>query len=293
MELLRHLLSPTRKNNFRARVIQNSSLVILTFLVMLATSVVFVVRSTHPEVLGISYSISEQELLDKTNVLRVQNSQASLVLNPQLSDAARRKAADMFQKDYWAHFAPDGTTPWGFIKAAGYEYAYAGENLAKGFTSSGDVVSAWMDSPSHRENMLSRKYKDVGFAIVEGKLQGEDTVLIVEMFASKDAEIAAIPEESQQIAEFEKKPIAKNVTDGQGVAALGKEAKAVPVVDSQKTIRSSITIFLVFIIVILMLDIIIVEKKKIPRIVGHNMDHIILLVLFLLFVLASTNKGIL
>ncbi|HMS22518.1 MAG TPA: CAP domain-containing protein [Candidatus Levybacteria bacterium] len=293
MELLRHLLSPTRKNNFRARVIQNSSLVILTFLVMLATSVVFVVRSTHPEVLGISYSISEQELLDKTNVLRVQNSQASLVLNPQLSDAARRKAADMFQKDYWAHFAPDGTTPWGFIKAAGYEYAYAGENLAKGFTSSGDVVSAWMDSPSHRENMLSRKYKDVGFAIVEGKLQGEDTVLIVEMFASKDAEIAAIPEESQQIVEFEKKPIAKNVTDGQGVAALGKEVKAVPVVDSQKTIRSSITIFLVFIIVILMLDIIIVEKKKIPRIVGHNMDHIILLVLFLLFVLASTNKGIL
>lgn len=293
MDFLRHLISPTRKNNFRARVLQNSSLVVLTFLVMLGTSIVFIVRTTHPEVLGISYSISEQELLNQTNILRAENNQASLVLDPQLSDAARRKAADMFQKDYWAHFAPDGTTPWGFIKAAGYEYAYAGENLAKGFTSSGDVVSAWMNSPSHKENMLSNKYKDVGFAIVEGKLEGEDTVLIVEMFASKDAESAVIPVESQKTVELNKKPIVKTVSENQRVAALGKETKAAPVIDSQKTTRSGITIFLVFIIAILILDIVIVEKKKIPRIVGHNMDHIILLVLFLLFVLASTNKGIL
>ncbi len=260
---------------------------------MFSASIVFVVRTTHPEVLGISYSIAEEELLDMTNKLRMQNNQEPLALDAQLSDAARRKAADMFQKDYWAHFAPDGATPWGFIKATGYEYSYAGENLAKGFTSSGDVVSAWMNSPSHKENMLSSKYKDVGFAIVEGKLQGEDTVLIVEMFASKDAEVATIPVNSQQIMEVDKKAIAKDVSENQSVAALGKETRAAPMVDFQKTTRSSVTIFLVFIIVILMLDLVIVEKRKIPRLVGHNIDHIILLVLFLIFILVSTNKGIL
>ena len=68
----------------------------------------------------------------------------------------------MFSKNYWAHFAPDGSTsPWDFIHQSGYNYIFAGENLAKGFTDANSVVAAWMNSPSHRENILSNKYKDV------------------------------------------------------------------------------------------------------------------------------------
>src|SRR5258706_10350524 len=90
----------------------------------------------------------------------------------------------MFAKDYWAHIAPDGTTPWSFIKGAGYNYVYAGENLARGYFSASDVVNAWMASPEHRENMLSSKFADVGFSAQNGKLTGEDTVLVVEMLGS-------------------------------------------------------------------------------------------------------------
>ena len=179
MQFFRHLFTPHHTNNFRAKVLHNNSLLILTLFVLVLSGTTYFIKTTQPTVLGISYSITDTELLNDTNQSRQANGQPALSMNSALSDAARRKAADMFQKDYWAHFAPDGTSPWSFIKAAGYGYSYAGENLAKGFVSSQDVVTAWMNSPSHRENLLSPKYKDIGFAVAEGKLQGEETVLVV------------------------------------------------------------------------------------------------------------------
>ncbi len=297
LSFLHHLLFPTHKNNFRARILHNSSLlVIILFLLTLGSGVVFIKRA-NPSVLGMSYSITETELFNDTNAARVQNNEPPLVMNAELSDAARRKAADMFARDYWAHFAPDGTTPWSFIKAAGYDYSYAGENLAKGFTTSQDVVNAWMNSPSHRENLLSPKYKDIGLAVAEGTLQGEDTVLVVQMFG---APIGAIDESSVPVSVQGKAnvPIQKPVVIDSGserVAVVQNENKPVnsPIFDSQRVPKSLVTVFLAFIIIVLVLDIIVVEKKKIPRMVGHNMDHIILLAIFLLFIILTTNKGIL
>src|SRR5204863_2082531 len=115
---------------------------------------------------------------------RRQNGAGDLTISNELSRAASDKASDMFAKNYWAHNAPDGTTPWVFIKSSGYEYIYAGENLARGFTTSQSVVDAWMASPEHKENMLSKNYKNVGFAVATGNLNGEDTVLVVEMLGS-------------------------------------------------------------------------------------------------------------
>src|SRR3990167_6602799 len=182
---LKHLLIPHEKNNHRAKLLHNSSLATILSLFLILNFAWYLISALRPDVLGVSYSISESELLELVNKERGQNGRAPLTLNPQLSDAARRKAADMLEKNYWAHFAPDGSTsPWGFIRASGYNYVYAGENLAKGFSDSSSVVAAWMNSQSHRDNMLSQKYQDVGFAVVPGTLNGEETVLIVEMFGA-------------------------------------------------------------------------------------------------------------
>ena len=126
--------------------------------------------------------ISTQELLRFTNLKREENGLAPLTANIQLEEAASKKADDMFEKDYWAHDAPDGTTPWVFIKNAGYDYVYAGENLARGFVNSEDVVNAWMASPHHRENILSENFNEVGFSVKAGNLSGEDTFLVVQEF---------------------------------------------------------------------------------------------------------------
>lgn len=133
-------------------------------------------------VLGYATNIKLQDLLNQTNELRQKNNLSPLTINQNLSKAAQAKANDMFEDDYWAHTAPDGTEPWDFIKAYGYEYSYAGENLAVDFTNSKDVVDAWFKSVSHRENLLNANYTEIGFAVVNGELKGRKTTLVVQLF---------------------------------------------------------------------------------------------------------------
>lgn len=293
MNYLRHLFTPHHTNNFRAKVIHNASLLVLVLAVLALSGATYFVKTTHPTILGISYTISEAELLNSTNQVRTASNEPVLSLSPALSDAARRKAANMIERDYWAHFAPDGTSPWSFIKAAGYNYSYAGENLAKGFTTSQSIVDAWMNSPSHKENILSLKYKEVGFAIVEGKLQGEDTVLVVQMFGATPGvltETAPLPPAQKIASVVQEKPIIQQVSAAK--ATLKTQAPN-PIINAPKATKYVSVSLLLFIIAILILDLVVVEKRKIPRIVGHNLDHIILLILFLLFIILETNQGIL
>lgn len=289
---LHHLFLPRHTNNFRARILHASILSVIAVLFFTLSISIQHLKTNHPQVLGISYSITAQDLLAETNKMRAENGLPALVMSEQLTQAAQGKAAHMTQHNYWAHFAPDGTTPWQFIKNTGYEYTYAGENLAKGFTQSNDVVTAWMNSPSHKENLLSQKYNEIGFAILEGRLEDEDTVLVVQMFGSKvDAPrpqpIAEAPPQKPEVQKIQAVPevVPEKV--------LQEQAVKQPVIDS-KTATKSIGIMLVmFLGAILIIDLLIVERKKIPRIAGHNMDHIILFLLFGLFILLESNASIL
>ena len=118
-------------------------------------------------VLPYATSVSVTSLLDATNNQRLANGGSALALNNELSQAAQAKAYDMAAHDYWSHTSPDGSAPWMFITNAGYEYKKAGENLAYGFVTSTDVVNGWMNSPSHKQNLLDGNYKDVGFGFVD------------------------------------------------------------------------------------------------------------------------------
>lgn len=102
--------------------------------------------------------------------------------NENLSKAAYDKLKDMFDKNYWDHTGPSGETAWDFINDSGYRYLLAGENLARGFNRSQDVVTAWMESPSHRENILNGRFKEIGVAVGSGKLKGNTTTVIVQLF---------------------------------------------------------------------------------------------------------------
>lgn len=290
-----HFFIPHHKNNHRAKLLHNISLFAIILFVAFSSSLAIYVHRTHPEVLGISYQISDIELLNLTNYERQQNGLPPLTLDRQLSLAATNKGTHMFANNYWAHFAPDGTSPWQFIKAAGYDYSYAGENLARGFTTSVDAVNAWMKSPTHRANILSPLYKDVGFAISEGKLQGEDTVLIVEEFGQRENAVS-----TQDITSTS---ATKGINSAQ---SFGNEAKgsyqvplpsgdqslpqnlmSKPAVDIGSAAKVLTFILLAALLTALVLDFIIIEKKKIPRVVGNNMDHIILIAIFIAFMLMA------
>ncbi|HSX06907.1 MAG TPA: CAP domain-containing protein [Candidatus Saccharimonadia bacterium] len=135
----------------------------------------------HHSVLGYATGISPQVLLAQTNGERTSQHEAALQMSAQLTVAAQAKANDMAQRDYWNHVTPDGKQPWSFIQTAGYQYEAAGENLAYGFGSSDQVMTAWMHSPEHRANILDGDYQDVGFAtanVANYRGTGPETIVV-------------------------------------------------------------------------------------------------------------------
>ncbi|WP_422662740.1 CAP domain-containing protein [Rhodococcus qingshengii] len=96
-----------------------------------------------------------------------------------LRSSACAKADHLLSQDYWEHTSPDGVTLWSFIEKAGYRYMIAGENLAKSYPDDASLVAAWMNNPSHRENVLG-DFKEQGICQKTGKLQGETTTVTVQ-----------------------------------------------------------------------------------------------------------------
>lgn len=95
------------------------------------------------------------------------------------------KAQDMATKGYFAHTSPEGKkTPWYWLKQVGYQYQYAGENLAINFTDSKDVTNAWMNSPTHKANIVKDKYTEVGTGIATGLYEGRETVFVAQVYAN-------------------------------------------------------------------------------------------------------------
>jgi uncharacterized protein YkwD len=149
-------------------------LISIAFFLYFANGVVQTVRGHHdshdPQVLhSTTAPASTDTLLNETNRYRAQHGLLPVMDNLQLHQAASAKCASMVALDYWSHDAPNGTEPWAFIKASGYQYKIAGENLAFGQQSQYAVVIDWMNSPKHRDNILYPDYTDVGHAICESQ----------------------------------------------------------------------------------------------------------------------------
>jgi len=270
------LIFPHSNNNFRSRLLHHRSLLFAIIVVLFSGFLLSGIRTNFPKVLGVSYDITSSQLLYLTNIKRQENGAGPLGLNDKLSIAAANKARNMFTQNYWAHNSPDGKTPWVFVKDSGYTYVYAGENLARGFQNSDEVVKAWMASPDHRENMLSRNYSDVGFAVMKGKLSGEETVLIVEMLGStslvgKGSETAIVPPASSQNLNL---VLSKNETN--------------PLINSVVLSKNIALVIVLIFIAVLILDMLVIKRTKITRFIGHNLDHIFYftVILLIIFVVA-------
>lgn len=123
-------------------------------------------------------------VVDLTNEERAVEAAAPLSRNATLDEAARLKAEHMAEYEYFAHYSPEGISPWHWFDEAGYVYAHAGENLAIHFTDSTEVVEAWMDSPTHRDNIVDPKYTEIGVGTARGEYEGYDTVYVVQLFGA-------------------------------------------------------------------------------------------------------------
>lgn len=137
--------------------------------------------------------LTSKGVIDWTNQRRGENGLAELKENAQLNLAAQAKVKDMFSRAYFDHISPDGKGPADLAKAAGYEYIAVGENLALGnYKDDQALVEAWMNSPGHRANILSGKFKEIGVAVGQGMFEGKRTWLAVQEFGRPVADCPQI-----------------------------------------------------------------------------------------------------
>lgn len=129
-------------------------------------------------------SLISTSIVQYTNQYRLTSNAPQLTINPLLNEAARLKAEDMAQRGYFSHNSPDNITPWEWLKKVGYDYLYAGENLALNFTDSQEVVEAWLNSESHRQNLLNPNFKEIGIGIAKGTYKNQPAIFIVQFFGT-------------------------------------------------------------------------------------------------------------
>ena len=123
-------------------------------------------------------------LVEKTNKSRLAEAKAELSVNDTLTYAAQLKANDMAEKGYFAHTSPEGRTPWYWLQTAGYKYQTAGENLAVNFVDSSDVHNAWLNSPTHRANIVRDGFEEIGIATAEGMYKGKKAIFVAQFFGT-------------------------------------------------------------------------------------------------------------
>lgn len=177
------LFIPCEENHYKPRFLAGGVLfyfvLILLFLKLIAVSFI----AYFPKTIFFA-DLTKTALIQLTNQERQSLGLSTLKENSILDQAARQKAQDMLAQDYFSHWSPAGVSPWYWFKQAGYSYQLAGENLAIGFLDSEEVVTAWLNSPSHKANLVNSNFQETGMAVLTGDFQGSEVTVVVQLFGS-------------------------------------------------------------------------------------------------------------
>jgi len=128
--------------------------------------------------------ITAQNVIDLVNQSRQENNLLPLQENETLKKVAQDKLEDMVKNHYFAHTSPTGINPWFWFSKENYDYKYAGENLAINFLEAGEQHKAWMESLTHRKNILNEKFQQIGVAIGAGEIDGQTSIIAVQEFGT-------------------------------------------------------------------------------------------------------------
>jgi hypothetical protein len=291
---------PHPQKKRRAELLSNKALVIYAILVLMLVGIFRLIPLIMPGILGYASNINVNDLLKYSNNKRGEFGASELVLNEKLSNAAKKKAEDMFANDYWAHVSPSGVEPWDFILSQGYDYIYAGENLAKNFSTSKEVVEAWYKSPSHRDNLLNRNYDEIGFAVVNGTLDGYETTLVVQVFGrprdrslvvSKEDEQKYLRQVSEQaVSDFVELEEPVPVSGGIPATEISRR-EVLPFIDVSTATHSISILFALFLVSLLSLDIWYSRTKGVTKFTGHTFLHLSFLIVVILSIWFVLTPG--
>ncbi len=289
---LLELFTPRYSNNYRAKILTPGASALFVGLLLFTQSAISFITLAKPGVLGYSSDITPEKIVTLTNIERSNLGLSQLQVNSLLNQAAARKAADMFAFDYWAHVSPSGRTPWSFFKEVGYSYTVAGENLAKDFSNPDSIVQAWMKSPTHKDNIVDERFSDIGVAVVDGTLNGVQTTLVVQLFATPVNATSSLEEINSQTGRPAVEAYAQQNEEVQALPTPSPSYQAksneVTTVISPLAITKGISVIIFAILIFaLILDLYIIRKRKVNRISGKNLAHAGFLAVILLLIILS------
>lgn len=301
---LERLFIPNEKNQWKPHILRPKNLFKLAVILLVVKFLVFSWLYYFPNTIHFAV-ITSSELVEMANKDRVAQGLKPLVVNQQLVMAAEKKATDMINEDYFAHTSPSGITPWYWLTKVDYKYAAAGENLAKDFSESEYVHEAWMNSPSHRANILNGNYQDIGIAVVEGDMNGQKTTVVVQFFGKssiKKTQVAVsnVNKNENKIEAPVSEPVVSPSVKGEEVALKGPEVfkqQGITVGSLAKNLeplaQKAYLIVLGIISLVLMLSIFINIKIQHPKMILMVLVFIVLIAAIALFNGgAILNRGI-
>lgn len=212
---LKDLFIPHENNDHKPKILRTGSLLsiaIAFLLIKLFFSIYLFFAFPDGAYMSENLALQVFELINKE---RIENALPELERDPELARAAQAKAQDMINNNYFAHFGPDGKKPWEWIRRTEYDYIYAGENLAMNFNTANAVHAALMKSESHKKNILSDKYKDIGLAMIRGMIDGKETNVLVQTFAHprKIEDIRNVEAEDDKILDIEDNKANKDIEE--------------------------------------------------------------------------------
>lgn len=127
--------------------------------------------------------LTQRGVIEWTNIARERYGLPPLRENTKLNLSAKLKAEDMFEKQYFSHYSPEGIGVEDLVKSVEYEFIAIGENLALGnFLNDEALVEGWMESPGHRENILSANFQEIGVAVIKNEFEERITWIAVQHF---------------------------------------------------------------------------------------------------------------
>ncbi len=172
------------------------------------TSEVQQATATFPAPLKASQRTSQKNatltisgIITDTNAARSASSVAPLAENATLDGIATIRLEDMFAHQYFAHVSPTGESALTVASSVGYDHLALGENLAEGwFAGDQGLVTAWMNSPGHRANILDAHYTQIGVAAREGIFNGQQAWIAVQVFGKPASACPPAPDPSLEAA---------------------------------------------------------------------------------------------
>ena len=182
-ERIKCLIVPSEKNNYKSKFLQSNFLLYCVVLLLVLKIGTILISINIPQNIFFA-DITKSALENFIGQTRQSLGLKPLVENEKLNQAAQLKAENMIQDQYFDHNSPSGITPWFWFLKVGYKYKYAGENLAIGFYDSQEVYQAWLDSPSHKANIVNPNYTEVGTAVLNG-FGPNNTTIVVQEFGSQ------------------------------------------------------------------------------------------------------------